>query len=181
VAFYVECRLPHNLATCPKSVLRARIGTDRKLRPEAAPRDCFGTPICRGSRTRVTGVPVFPSYRFFLHSLQNAFMQRPLFTVLHLGLPRRGIYYLAIALLAASIPLLADTPVMLHRVRPAGCYCHCEEAHRRAGCVKICDTKKIAPRWWSTTCVKPHMHTPSQDSHAGPRFPRPGRAEHAQL
>jgi hypothetical protein len=103
------------------------------------------------------------------------------FTAVALRMPRLKLYCLGIALLAGSLPTLADTPALIHRIRTAGCYCHCEESHRRAGCVKMCDMKRVAPRWWSTTCTKPHMQTPAQDSHAGPRFSRPGRAEHAQL
>jgi hypothetical protein len=83
--------------------------------------------------------------------------------------------------LACSLPVLADTTTLLKKVNAGGCYCHCEESHRRAGCVKMCDSKRIAPRWWTTTCAKPHMQSPAEDSNAGPRFPHPGRAEHARL
>jgi hypothetical protein len=96
---------------------------------------------------------------------------RPLWRLVSLG----------ITLLACAITLLADTPALLRRVPTGGCYCHCSESHRRGGCVKLCDAKRHASRWWATTCLKPHMHTPTDNSHAGPRFPHPGRAEHARL
>ena len=106
-------------------------------------------------------------------------MQVPI-TAAH-GLARRQFYGLGMALLACCAPLLADTPALVRKVRVEGCYCHCEASHGSAGCVKLCDSKRNAPRWWVTTCAKPHMQTPAVDSNAGPRFPRPGRAEHAQL
>jgi len=108
-------------------------------------------------------------------------MQRPFFTAVSNHFTSRKFCCLGIALLACSIPLLADTPALLRSVPAGGCYCHCEEAHLRAGCVKMCDSKRIALRWWATTCAKPHMQTPADDSNAGPRFSHPGRAEHAQL
>ncbi|HEY6946822.1 MAG TPA: hypothetical protein VI431_16915 [Candidatus Acidoferrum sp.] len=88
---------------------------------------------------------------------------------------------LAILLLACSLPLVADTPSLVRQVTAGGCYCHCAESKLHGGCVKMCETRKYAHRWWATSCAKPHMHTPSHDSHAGPRFPHPGRAEHARL
>jgi hypothetical protein len=108
-------------------------------------------------------------------------MRRAQFAAVAPRMCRVKFYSLGIALLAGSIPVLADTPALIHRIRTAGCYCLCEESQQQAGCVKMCDSKRTAPRWWSKTCAKPHMQTPAQDSHAGPRFPRPGRAEHAQL
>jgi len=85
------------------------------------------------------------------------------------------------AFLACSLTLLADTPALLRKVPAGGCFCRCEESHRRGGCVKLCDSKRFASRWWAIKCAKPHMHTPANNSNAGPRFPHPGRAEHAQL
>jgi len=55
------------------------------------------------------------------------------------------------------------------------------KSHVRGGCAKLCDSKRYASRWRATRCAKHTMHTPANDSHAGPRFPRPGRAEHAEL
>lgn len=86
-----------------------------------------------------------------------------------------------LCLLAGSLPLLADTPSLLRSVPASGCYCHCAESKVRRGCVKMCESKKYAYRWWATSCAKPHMSTPRHDSHAGPRYPHPGRAEHARL
>jgi hypothetical protein len=87
----------------------------------------------------------------------------------------------AVCLLAGTLPLLADTPSLLRHVPAGGCYCRCAESKVRGGCVKMCESKKYAYRWWATSCAKPHMSTPRRDSHAGPRFPHPGRAEHARL
>src|SRR5205085_12655612 len=70
---------------------------------------------------------------------------------------------------------------LLRSVPAGGCYCHCAESRLRGGCVKMCDSKRYVSRWWATTCAKPHMQTPADNSHAGPRFAHPGRAEHARL
>lgn len=86
-----------------------------------------------------------------------------------------------IALLAGTLAVFADTPGMIRSVTAGGCYCECDESHVRAGCAKMCDRKKYATRWWAKTCAKPHMQTPTDNSNAGPRFPHPNRAEHAQL
>ena len=86
-----------------------------------------------------------------------------------------------ICFLVGALPLLADTPSLLRAVPTGGCYCHCAESKVRGGCVKMCGSKKYASRWWATSCAKPHMSTPRRDSHAGPRYPHPGRAEHAEL
>jgi hypothetical protein len=87
----------------------------------------------------------------------------------------------ALCFLACTLPLLADTPSLLRGIPTGGCYCHCAESKVRGGCVKMCESKKYAYRWWAASCAKPHMSTPRHDSHAGPRFPHPGRAEHAEL
>ena len=94
---------------------------------------------------------------------------------------RYRLYLLGIILLGCSFTLLADTPALLRSVPAGGCYCHCAESRLRGGCVKMCDSKRYVSRWWATTCAKPHMQTPTDNSHAGPRFPHPGRAEHARL
>ncbi len=91
------------------------------------------------------------------------------------------IYLLGLAFLASSLTLLADTPALLRTVPADGCYCHCAESHRQGGCVKMCDSKRYASRWRATKCAKPRMRTPADNSNAGPRFPHPGRAEHAKL
>jgi len=86
----------------------------------------------------------------------------------------------AVALLATSLNLLADTPDSLLSVSPGGCYCHCSESHARIGCVKMCDLAKYASRWWATSCAKSRLLAPSDKHGAGPRLPHPDRAEHAQ-
>jgi len=88
---------------------------------------------------------------------------------------------LGFVFLFCSLTLLADTPGLLRRVPAGGCFCRCEVSHLRGGCVKLCDSKRFASRWWAIKCVKPHMRRPLGNSNAGPRFPHPGRAEHAQL
>jgi len=84
-------------------------------------------------------------------------------------------------LLTAALPLLANTPSLLRSAPTGGCYCHCPESKVRSLCVKMCESKKYASRWWATTCAKPHMSTPRRDSHAGPRYSHPRRTEHARL
>jgi|SRR5579859_2573263 len=101
-------------------------------------------------------------------------------TLLRLGLSVR-LFGTLICLLAGALPLLADTPSLLRRAPAGGCYCHCAESKAGGGCVKMCESKKYAYHWWATSCAKPHMSTPRRDSHAGPRFPHPGRTEHAEL
>ena len=95
-------------------------------------------------------------------------------------IPTRKLVCAAIWFVACSTAVLADTPGLLSKIRVGGCYCHCAESNLSTGCVKMCDSKKYAPRWWAKTCAKPHMQTPANNSNAGPRFPHPGRAEHAQ-
>jgi hypothetical protein len=95
--------------------------------------------------------------------------------------PTCRLYLMGVILLGCSLTLLADTPALLRSLPAAECYCHCAESHLRGGCVKICDSKRYVPRWRATKCAKPHLQRPAANSNAGPRFPHPGRAEHAQL
>ena len=95
--------------------------------------------------------------------------------------PRRSLrlFGAAICLLAFTPPLLADTPALLRGTAEDGCYCHCAESKRHGGCVKMCESKRYASRRRVKSCAKPHLSTPMHDSHAGPRFPHPNRAERA--
>jgi hypothetical protein len=95
--------------------------------------------------------------------------------------PLCRLYLLGILFLGCAFTLFADTSALLRSIPAGGCYCHCAEAHLRGGCVKLCDSKRYASRWRATKCAKPHMQTPAENSNAGPRFPHPGRAEHAKL
>jgi hypothetical protein len=88
---------------------------------------------------------------------------------------------LGFAFLACSFTVLADTSALLRTVPVSRCYCHCSESHSRGGCVRMCESKRNASRWWAISCVKPHMRRPASDSNAGPRFPHPDRAEHVKL
>jgi len=88
---------------------------------------------------------------------------------------------IAMTILACSFSVFGDTPALLRQVPAGGCYCHCAESNLRGGCVKMCDSKKHASRSWSRSCAKRHLNTPPRNSNAGPRFPHPGRAEHARL
>ena len=96
-------------------------------------------------------------------------------------LPFLRLIGLAGTLLGCSLALLADTPALLRSTPVGGCFCHCAESKAHGGCVKMCDSKRYKSRARARSCAKPHMHSPLGDSHAGPRFPHPGRAEHAQL
>jgi len=86
-----------------------------------------------------------------------------------------------ICLFALTPSLLANTSALLRGTPATGCYCRCAESKLHGGCVKMCESKKYASRWWAKSCAKPHMSTPKRDSHAGPRFPHPRRPERAQL
>src|SRR5215469_5703552 len=92
-----------------------------------------------------------------------------------------GLIGAGICLLAFTPHLLADTPTLLRRTPTAGCYCQCAESKLQGNCIKMCESKKYASRWWAKSCAKPHMSTPRHDSHAGPRFPHPGRSERVQV
>jgi hypothetical protein len=84
-------------------------------------------------------------------------------------------------LFSAALSLLADTPNSLRAVPAGDCYCHCTESHARTGCAKMCELKKYASRWWATSCAKPRIKRPADNSGAGPRLPHPDHAEHAKL
>jgi hypothetical protein len=87
---------------------------------------------------------------------------------------------LAVALaLTASVSLFADTPARLRNVSAGSCYCCCSESRTKGGCVKMCELPKYASRWWATTCAKPHMQEPADNSNAGPHLHHPDHAEHA--
>ena len=122
-----------------------------------------------------------PGLSVFLSTLHRMTSMRGLFgkTISRRTLWR--MYILGIAFLSCSLTLLADTPTLLRKVPAGGCFCHCAESRVRGGCVRLCDSKRFASRWWAIKCAKPRMHTPANNSNAGPRFPHPGRAEHAQL
>jgi len=83
--------------------------------------------------------------------------------------------------LAASSSLFADSSTRLGNSSVGGCYCCCGEARTPAGCVKICELPKYASRWWATSCAKPRLHRPAEDSNAGPHLRRPDRATYAEL
>lgn len=112
---------------------------------------------------------------------ENALMRPSPQEMLPIRLSPLRILAAGITLLAWSLTLLADTPALLRHVPMKNCYCHCAESNLRGGCTKMCDSKKLTPRWQARSCAKPHMQTPSRDSNAGPRFPHPGRAEHARV
>jgi hypothetical protein len=80
------------------------------------------------------------------------------------------------------VSLYGDVPARLQTVPTPGCYCHCHEALAHRGCIKMCNAKKtVAPRWLTTSCIKPHFRPPPDKSNAGPHLRHPDHAEHAQL
>jgi hypothetical protein len=133
------------------------------------------------SRTLVTQFSDSRTIGFSSLFPQNALMRRFINKTISWRRPLRRLYLQGIILLAYSFTLLADTPTLLRSIPAGGCYCHCAESHLRGGCVKMCDSKRYVSRWRATKCAKPHMQTPTHNSHAGPRFPHPDRAEHAHL
>jgi hypothetical protein len=91
---------------------------------------------------------------------------------------RRWMLALGLALVAA-MSSVADTPGMLRRAGSARCPCVCGESRAHAGCTKMCETGRRASRRAAVTCIKPRIKIPAETPGAGPRFPRPGRAERA--
>jgi hypothetical protein len=45
----------------------------------------------------------------------------------------------------------------------------------------MCDAKKRAVQWLSTSCMKPRFKPPADKSGGGPHLRHPDRAEHASL
>jgi hypothetical protein len=84
---------------------------------------------------------------------------------------------LAAALLALTA--MADSSSKVRQAELQGCYCDCAASKASAGCGKMCEIPKYALRRWAVTCAKPRVTTPAGNSDAGPRLPRPGRAERA--
>jgi hypothetical protein len=80
----------------------------------------------------------------------------------------------------AAAGLLADSTSRLRSVPAGSCYCGCTESGAKGGCVKMCELPRYASRWWATTCAKPHIRRPANDSNAGPHLRRPDRATYAQ-
>ncbi|HXR32158.1 MAG TPA: hypothetical protein VN830_00510 [Verrucomicrobiae bacterium] len=83
---------------------------------------------------------------------------------------------LAAAVMAFSV--WADTSGRAKERNP-GCYCGCAMSKTTAGCSKMCELPKYASRWWAVTCAKPRSNPPAENPGAGPRLPRPARAERA--
>ncbi|MGA3176737.1 MAG: hypothetical protein ABSE19_05260 [Candidatus Acidiferrum sp.] len=84
---------------------------------------------------------------------------------------------LAAAVMAFSV--WADTSGRVKETKPGGCYCGCAMSKTSAGCSKMCELPKYASRWWAVTCAKPRANAPAATPGAGPRLPRPARAERA--
>jgi hypothetical protein len=96
----------------------------------------------------------------------------------------RSFYVRLPALVLTLLPVVSlygDVPARLQAIPTPACYCHCHEALARPGCIKMCDAKKRAARWLSTSCKKPRFQPPPDKSHAGPHLRHPDHAEHAQL
>jgi len=83
---------------------------------------------------------------------------------------------LAVAVMTFSV--WADTSGRAKEHKP-GCYCGCGMSKTTAGCSKMCELPKYASRWWAVTCAKPRANPPAESPGAGPRLPRPARAERA--
>jgi hypothetical protein len=84
---------------------------------------------------------------------------------------------LATALLGLTV--WADSPSKVRDATVPICYCGCAASKVSAGCGKMCELSKYASRRWAVTCSKPRATTPTENPGAGPRLPRPGRAERA--
>ena len=88
---------------------------------------------------------------------------------------------LVVCFLTFATALSADTPPPQQGFAVSRCYCRCAEGRARVGCVKMCEIRKYASRWWATKCSKLRIKRPSDSHDAGPRLPHPGRAERASL
>ena len=98
-----------------------------------------------------------------------------------LGAALRRALCAAFLVATAAAGLLADSSSRLRGVPAESCYCGCTESHSKGRCVKMCELPKYASRWWATSCAKPRIHRPANDSNAGPHIRRPDRATYAQL
>ncbi len=93
----------------------------------------------------------------------------------------RNFPVLVACFLTLTTALSADMPPPVQGFAVSRCYCRCAEGRARIGCVKMCEIKKYASRWWATKCSRPRTKRPSDSHDAGPRLPHPGRAERASL
>jgi len=84
---------------------------------------------------------------------------------------------LVAAVMAFSV--WADNSGRVKQIKPGGCYCGCAMSKTSGGCSKMCELPKYASRWWAVTCAKPRTNPPAEGPGAGPRLPRPARAERA--
>jgi hypothetical protein len=180
-----EISAAHTTKACPPCACYPStsntVDTSAGASPLFSVSGCAGGLIFGTGRTPVTGLPNSPRYRFSLEA-GTRWGMRCLLSETHSGRQvSLRLFGAGICLLALAPLLLADTPTLLRRTPTAGCYCHCAGSKLQGGCVKMCESKKYASRWWAKSCAKPHMSTPRHDSHAGPRFPHPRRSEHAQL
>jgi len=92
-----------------------------------------------------------------------------------------GLAFLIACILGCTLILSANTPTELRSSTVGTCYCHCAEARAHRSCVKMCDSAKYSVRKRAASCVKPRLRLPAENHGAGPRYPRLGRAERAQL
>lgn len=96
--------------------------------------------------------------------------------------PTLATQLLLVCLLAlAAVPLPADTGGARRPISPAGCPCRCNQGKTHAGCSRMCDAPRRASRWGANSCAKPRIKPPAETPGAGPRLPRPARAERASL
>jgi hypothetical protein len=88
-------------------------------------------------------------------------------------------FSIAATLLLLGVSLRADATKSLPKEPMPKCYCGCAVSHTRGGCVRMCELKKYAARWWATNCAKHRGNPPADTRGAGPRYPHPGRFERA--
>jgi hypothetical protein len=101
--------------------------------------------------------------------------------ITHRRFPAGKFFGASLLLLLAAFTLAADTPSPSASAQAGDCYCHCSASHARMGCVKMCELKKYASRWWAVSCAKPRIKPPADKSGAGPRLPHPDHAQYAKL
>lgn len=148
-------------------------GRPRRLSAPAAARGQFQD---HGNKTSsLYALSVFWSNHWRIASMRAPLGNQPAKTT-----SRLGAAFLLICF-GGSLMLSANTSTQLRTPSITTCYCHCAESRAHKSCVKMCDSPKFRSKNLAARCAKPRFQPPAENKDAGPRFPRPGRAERAQL
>jgi hypothetical protein len=138
-------------------------------------------PLLRSSRTLVTPFSTLLIYGFSCSSPSTLSMGSQLPSAIPCRFFRGRLLAVLLFLFGAQTNLNADVPARLQNTPTAGCYCRCHEASTRSGCSKLCDSRRRAVQWLSTSCMKPRFQPQHDKSGDGPHLHHPDRAQHAHL